>query len=339
MGTRGSRRTDKGKLHMSKRFWSILIAGALVSSVFTVGAAGAQEAPPTIPETGNIEDPVGDGNFINDQGAGGTVGFQGDNSGGATIGAGDMHKVWFTNTADKVSAHILTTCPPPNSRFGLLYRVAVNDGCATFTGFVPSVTYTGPQEAFISVPPARCGADIPLVEGEIAVAPLEDGRGITTLTFPLGSRPELSIGQTLVAPVAITRLAHGAQSPALYAPQVDNTKPGTDYAIASGEPTAEEPPPAEEPEPKPDKEKKKCKKGKGKGKKKGCKKGKGPKGGKPTEPAGCVPMTPSEGGAEAPITIVTDAATEEAPIEIPIDAPAGTPLAPESVFHNLQVDT
>lgn len=53
----------------------------------------------------------------------------------------------------------------------------------------------------------------------------------------------------------------------------------------------------------------------------------------------CPAMAPAEAGAEAPITVVTPKATEEAPIEIAVEAPAGLPeVAIEHVYQNVQVD-
>lgn len=63
-------------------------------------------------------------------------------------------------------------------------------------------------------------------------------------------------------------------------------------------------------------------------------------------PAVCAAYTPGEQGAGAEMSIVTDAATEEAPIEVSISTEAGlgAPVAgaPDNsshAFHNIQVDT
>lgn len=68
----------------------------------------------------------------------------------------------------------------------------------------------------------------------------------------------------------------------------------------------------------------------GKGKKKGCLKGKGKKKGacpgkkrKKPKPAACPAYVPGEEGKDAPIALVTDKATEGAPLELEFDAPAG----------------
>lgn len=73
---------------------------------------------------------------------------------------------------------------------------------------------------------------------------------------------------------------------------------------------------------------------------------------KPKKPAACQPFTPGERGAEKPMVVLTDAATEEAPVEQTVtldlslgDArlvsqiPAAGPLAETYDQFNVQVDT
>lgn len=69
---------------------------------------------------------------------------------------------------------------------------------------------------------------------------------------------------------------------------------------------------------------------------------------KPPVPAACAAYTPGEAGAEAETSVVTDAATAEAPVVVELEAGAGfTSLSFQgqgydettSVFHNIQVDT
>nr|MBA2724699.1 hypothetical protein [Actinomycetota bacterium] len=228
-------------------------------------------------------------------------------------------------------------------------------GCLQFRVLIPAATSGGTFQGNTRAKVLdRCNDGTVFVkngvEGEVLIEKLDDGTGLTSLTFPRSYSALFADGALLAAPTGrsdalagtdkVTTPETPATNPSFptFGLRYDDTKVGTDYTMTSGGGTPT-PPPAEEPEPKPDKEKKKCKKGKGKGKKKGCKKGKGPKPGEPAQPAGCAPMTPAEGGADAPIVTVTDEMTEEAPLEIPITAPAGTPAAPETVFHNLQVDS
>ena len=71
----------------------------------------------------------------------------------------------------------------------------------------------------------------------------------------------------------------------------------------------------------------------------------------PPPPPACAPFVPAEAGAEAPTTVVTDAATAEAPIVVDLTAEAGAPNVPNfvtggdvvdetsSLFQNIQVDS
>lgn len=65
--------------------------------------------------------------------------------------------------------------------------------------------------------------------------------------------------------------------------------------------------------------------------------------------ATCAPYTPGEVGADAPVTIVTDAATEEAPVEVTVSTTQGLGFTSSDVggdqgptshaFSNVQVDS
>jgi hypothetical protein len=66
---------------------------------------------------------------------------------------------------------------------------------------------------------------------------------------------------------------------------------------------------------------------------------------KPKKPAVCAPYTPAEDGAGAPISLVTDAATADAPVTVTVAADAGLGvggLAEQGIAHsyvNVQVDS
>jgi len=351
---------------MGKRGFSILLAFALVASVFTVLPARAQEAPPTpttVPEVVNVEDPKGDANYLNDQG-GACVGaplpptctpYAGDNVGSDAVGTvSDILKVWFTSDATNVNAHILTNAAPPAST-PLFFRVRVDPGegsnCLWFQAFFAGVTQgqtepTNPTGASLR---DTCTTALGTqTEGIKLFVETSDDDGITTIQVPKTLHPAFADGGILKTPDAHVR---NFIAGTVTAPQVDNTKPGTDFTITSGGPVVK---PAPEKPGKNDPP--------GKGKKKGCSKGKGKKKGacpgkktkKPKKPK--TPVTPAcpayvagDEGAEAETTIVTDAATEEAPVVVELTAGAG--LANDlglaggaydetsSIFQNVQVDT
>lgn len=308
-----------------KRTLILLTAVALVGGLLSAGSVRAQEAPPTtVPEQVLVEDPVGDGNYLNGQGA---ATGQGDHTTPADISSvGDIMKVWLSNTADTISAHVLTEAAPPASA-PLFFRVRVNPGadtnCLWFQATVGDANgLTGEPSGNLR---DTCGDLGTMTEGvTVQLEETGEGNGITTITVPRSLHPFFTDGAVLTMTAAESRnvIPHPQGGSAAVVPQIDDTLEGIDYTIGGGgtveEPPVVDPPPVDPPV------KKGCKKGKGK--KKGC---------KPT----CPTFTPAEAGAEAPVTVVTDKATEEAPIEIPVTTESGLPVAASHVFHNLQVDS
>lgn len=324
---------------MRKRLFSMLLTGAMVASVFS--ALPSRAAHYSIPDAPNIEDPAQDANGLNDQGLAFVTGYQGDHSANVYFGGADFLKVWFSNDASKLRVHMLTSAPGPGGNFAYVYRVHVNDGCVWFQANVDGATNTAEPSTVIR---DACG-ELEAVPGEIEVEELDDGTGLTTLTYDLGSFPGIELGGSLTTPNATSRLFAPSGHTA---PQLDNTVNGTDYEIAAGggAPKIEEP--TDDPGQKDEAPVKKgCKKKKGKGKKKGCDKGKGPK----EEPkAGCAAYEPGENGAEAETLMVTDSATAEEPVTVEFDAGVGmggpvvggVPVPPDGRthnYHNVQIDS
>lgn len=233
---------------------AMMVAGALSIP------AGAQEAPATVvPEVVNIEDPSGDGNYLNDQGNG-EVGDNVTPADASTVA--DILKVWFTHDADVVRAHILTEAPhSANTASAYFYRVQVDPGgepnCLRLQIATSGPTSPTTTETFGSLRDLCGDADETYTEGITAtIEETADGQGIATVTIPRSTHPAFADNLVLAAPTAHVRNYLGG---AATAPQVDTTAPGTDYTMT---PIAEEPP-----------IKKGCKKGSPKAKKKGCKKG------------------------------------------------------------------
>jgi len=307
---------------MSKRLFAVLMAGALVASVFTALPA---QAAPEVPAVANIEDPVGDANTTS-----------GDQVTPADVSsAGDFLKVWFTHDASKVSVHIQTEGPTPPTAYGIQYSVHASpnaDGknCLTFKGLAASGALQGSSRAKVF---DNCndgsnffnnGAD-----GEFATEKLGDGTGVTSLTFDRAYTPLLADGAVIAAPTARSDLMVGSTDAAFTGFRLDDTKPGTDYTLGGGAPVAEEPP-AEAP-PVEDK----CANKKGKAKKKCEKK----QGGSGDAGAACAAYVPGESGKDAPTTVVTPAATADAPIEVKVESGAGHPAKSTHTFYNVQVDS
>ncbi|MGH2755365.1 MAG: hypothetical protein ACRDLB_13180, partial [Actinomycetota bacterium] len=284
---------------MKRRSLALVLTAALIGAVFTALPA---QAATEIPATVQIEDPINDANFLNDQDnitpAGHPTGDNATPADPSTVT--DFIKIWFSHTADKFSVHFLTQAPAPATTT-VYYRLAANPGegasgadprgCLNFRTIIGGQHATaGDTSTYLSDDFAEfedtCNALDTLVDGEVALEPLEDGTGITTLTFPRSASPLLADGGTITGAYAVSRLAVGSdRTNWASAAQSDNTKRGSDYLIAGVGGELPETPGVEEPEePKPVKNP--CKGLKGKKKKKCIKKNK--------KPAVCETYTPGE---------------------------------------------
>ena len=254
------------------------MSAVLCALMLTLALAGEAWAGHTGPLRPNISDPSGDANGVNDQGVDlGT--FFGDLDDGGSHAAADIRKVWFDNDHQSVSVTILTTEPPFNSDAALSLRVEANHGCLRFEAVVPGDTSDVSRGAWVSsVASTDCGNGIGPVPGSFRSHVTREGLGLTTLTFRLGSHPNLRPLSWFFLPTANTRLVIGKQELDLRFPQIDNTKEGISYRIEQVPPPSVAPPPVATgepsggPPPHADKGKDKKKdKGKGKGHEKhGC---------------------------------------------------------------------
>ncbi|MFN2526196.1 MAG: hypothetical protein ABR505_08025 [Actinomycetota bacterium] len=339
---------------MTKRLFGLFLSLALVGGALAALPALAQ---PTVPDEVQIDDPFGDAN-----GAGGDQRACAPapvNCVDASTVA-DLGKIWFSNTTDQISVHIQTELPRgAGTASGNSYEVFTNPNaegtkCLRFGAVFPGGS-TAAGGTYQDEPLAklldRCKGDSNFfatgVEGQIAVDPLADGTGLITLTFPRAHSPLLATGGVLEVPHGVSSLAVGGAGQGFVSRMIDNTVDGTNYALQDGDqgqPSPSPSPTAGEEQPEEPKEKK-CPKKKGKKGKK--KKKKCPKKGPGDVPvAACAPYTPGEQGGEAETSIVTDAATEEAPVEVTIPTDpgfgiGGTPLEAtiSHAFHNIQVDS
>jgi hypothetical protein len=202
-----------------KRFISILALAGLVA--LATAAAAAAPKP-------SIEDPLGDGNFVNDQGTG--DGTFGDFVLPADISSvGDLLAVTFTNDAKNVYVHIDTEAVPPATQ-GVGYRVRVNpDGaggsyCLNFEGFFPGATndlteYKGHLRD-------ACGGGDP-IEAQVMPSPL----GGTMIVVARKSHEGLGKGKKLTAPQAAAYVWTGSYPSGVAGPYMDTTTVGSDYAL------------------------------------------------------------------------------------------------------------
>ena len=329
---------------MRKTILSVAVMAALVISGFTAPSAGAATE---VPATLQIVDPAGDANFLNDQGFAGTgVSVQGnpvvvpdtdDNTTPRDVGsASDFLGVWFSTTADKVNAHILTEAPPPATQ-GLVYRVHTNPGegslarnatgCLWFEAYIAGVepnsgqktTYQGASSGRLRDLCDGFAGGATIIDAEFAIEELEDGRGLTTVSVDRSVSPKFATGEQIISPYAEVRLLNGpgptpcqpvvgCAPTGVTAPVVDTTKRGLDFEISGDVP----PPPPPPPPPL-----KRCKK-----------------------------FKPAEGelGHGVKTLKVTDKATKKKPVVVELEADAGIGSGPPAdvltshVYQNMQVD-
>lgn len=203
-----------------------------ISTLAAIGLAAALAAAPLRATAGpkpSLEDPVGDGNFVNDQGTGdGTFGdFNQIPVSPSTVG--DLISVTFTNDAKNLYVHIETVNPPPATQ-GVGYRVRVNpDGaggtyCLNFEGFFPGATNDLTEwKAHLR---DTCEGGDP-IEAQVLPSTL----GGTAIIVPRKASKALGKGKKLTAVQAQAFVWTGSYPTGMAGPYIDTTKPGKDYAL------------------------------------------------------------------------------------------------------------
>ena len=202
---------------------SISILMAVVVGLAFGASAGAAPAPKP-----SIEDPLGDANFVNDQGTGdGSVGDQVLPAGASSFA--DLRAVTFTNDKNNIYVHIKTeSTAAPTAGEG--FRVRTNpDGpggvyCLNFEIFFPGQQNTLTTMTAHLLDACAGGAT---VEAEAAFSLL----GGFMIVVPRSAHEGLGKGAKLTAPQAATFLYSGQYPAGVAGPYLDTTKPGTDYAL------------------------------------------------------------------------------------------------------------
>lgn len=219
-------------------------SAVLFALLLTSALAGEAWADPSGPPRPNINDPSGDANGLNDQGI--TVaGFVGDNDSDGSHAPADIRKVWFENDHESVSVNVLTTEPPFRSDAALSLRVEANGGCLRFEAVIPGDTSDARAGTWVStVSSDDCGDGVGPVSGSLRSTTTREGSGLTSMTFRLGSHPNLRPFSWFFLPAANTRLVVGQEDLDLRFPQIDNTKEGISYRIEQVPPPSIEVPPA-----------------------------------------------------------------------------------------------
>lgn len=354
---------------MSKKMWSVLVAGAMIASVFSALPA---QAAAEIPAEVQIDDPFGDANGLNDQGQQGSsvqgnsvpwIGNHETPSDASTTA--DIGKVWFTNTSDSITANMQLEVPLGGSAPTYSYDIFANPGegsvaantfwCLRFHTLIPGSAQGQPttwhDEPVVKVLD-RCNVGPNFwndsQDGEFELSEV-DGTGVLSMTFPRSYSPLLADGSKLERIRARTVAAVGLNpedTGFVTTVQIDNTDFGIDYEITSdGGGVVVTPPVVQEP-PVVKPKTKNCNKIKNKKKRQKCKKQQ-----KQKKPQGCAAYVPGELGAEVEeeTILVTDKATVDAPMEIELEfAPAAgsTPTVQGQgidtsahILTNVQVDS
>jgi hypothetical protein len=197
---------------MKKTIITALALAAIAATSLQAGAA----APKMV-----IEDPIGDANFVNDQGTG--DGSFGDQTAADAGTVSDIGEIEFWNDSKNLYLRIGTEATPPAAT-AIGFRVRVNpDAAGTYCLFF---------EAFYP------GANNNLTAG---VAHLRDacegGDPIpvellgTQLTIPRKAHAAFGKGKKLVAPQAQSFLYSGTYPTGVAGPMADTTLVGTDFAF------------------------------------------------------------------------------------------------------------
>lgn len=197
-----------------KKSLSITAAAAAVSLALGSLAAAAP-APTKI-----IEDPLGDANFVNDQGTG--DGSNGDQTAADAGTVSDIVGVEISNDKKNVYVTFQTEAAPPATT-GIGYRLRANPEGGTYC---------------ISIEAFHPGANNALTS---AIAHLVDecNGGETTpvevlgtmVVIPRSANAAFAKGATLAAPQAQAFLYSGNETAGAEYPVADTTKVGTDYKL------------------------------------------------------------------------------------------------------------
>lgn len=194
------------------------IAVAAVGLLVAGSALSASAAPKP-----QIIDPLGDANFVNDQGTG--DGSFGDQNAADVGSVSDFVEITLTNDKKNLFVFFGTEAAPPATT-AVGYRLRTNpDGaggsyCLFFEVFYP-------------------GANNALTEPEAQFRDACDGNKITKvevigtqLVIPRSANKAFAKGGTLTAPQAQSFLYSGSSQPAgVIGPFIDTTKRGTDFAF------------------------------------------------------------------------------------------------------------
>ena len=199
-----------------KRSIIVTALGGLLALAMAATSLQATAAPKP-----SIEDPLGDANFINDQGTG--DGSFGDITAADAGTVSDLTGVTFTHDAKKLYVTIATEAAPPAAT-GIGYRVRVNPDaagtyCLEFHAYFPGANnaLTAPYGHVHDICAGTASEPIEVLGTQLAI--------------PRSMSKALKTGQTLKAPQAQAFLYSGNETTGSTYPVADTTLVGTDYKL------------------------------------------------------------------------------------------------------------
>jgi hypothetical protein len=196
-------------------------------SIAAVAAVAAALAASSLPATAAapaqiIEDPVGDANFVNDQGTG--DGSNGDQTAADAGTVSDLLGIQVTNDKKNLVVTIQTEAAPP-ALTGIGYRVRFNPDGAGGAHCILLEAYFSGANNVVTTPQAYL---IDACNGN-ETTPVEVLG--TTLYVPRSANAAFAKGATLAAPQAQSFLYSGDGTVGAKHPVADTTKVGTDYKL------------------------------------------------------------------------------------------------------------
>lgn len=213
---------------VTQRFISACCATFLTVAPVTSSGFGPQSHV-------QVDDPIGDANYINDMGRSGLNGtpFFGNVVTPTDLDDGaDLFEVWFSNDSSTITLNIRTESPIGyEDPTRLFYVRATPERSPPYPrDCLLWVAVVGSEGAHLNTNYARVADDCNRSDHagfpvELSIGELQDGTGIVTISTPRSYSPLFATGEKIGAPWAMSRIGHGTTTP------IDTTARGDDYTI------------------------------------------------------------------------------------------------------------
>ena len=195
---------------------------SIIAALVAVGVVAAGAAPGAAAPAPQIEDPLGDANFVNDQGTG--DGSFGDFNQADAGTVSDILAIRMSNDAKNLYIAIDTEATPPAAT-AIGFRVRVNpDGAGGTYCLAFEVMHPGANNN-LTAPEAHLRDDC--AGGDVTEIQVLG----STLVIPRSANEAFGKGAKLTAPQAQSFLWSGTYPQGVAGPYADTTKVGTDYTF------------------------------------------------------------------------------------------------------------